>query len=182
MIALAVAVTGVAANAASYTWQCSSAFFDGTGTTAKMTDSTSVYLMFASAYSQSALVSDFASGSVATDKAIATATLSGGKFSESSATYDTTSDQTAYLVVVYGDRLFISTTANAEYMTVGDGAIAFDSQAYLTRYNNTSGTLLPDKLASDGYSGAGWYNVPEPTSGLLLLLGMAGLALKRKRA
>ena len=28
----------------------------------------------------------------------------------------------------------------------------------------------------------GWTAVPEPTSGLLLLLGMAGLALKRKRA
>ena len=27
-----------------------------------------------------------------------------------------------------------------------------------------------------------WSAVPEPTSGLLLLLGMAGLALKRKRA
>ncbi|MBR4616199.1 MAG: PEP-CTERM sorting domain-containing protein [Kiritimatiellae bacterium] len=27
-----------------------------------------------------------------------------------------------------------------------------------------------------------WAAVPEPTSGLLLLLGMAGLALKRKRA
>ena len=36
-------------------------------------------------------------------------------------------------------------------------------------------------------NGAGWYGaasapVPEPTSGLLMLLGMAGLALKRKRA
>ena len=28
----------------------------------------------------------------------------------------------------------------------------------------------------------GWASAPEPTSGLLLLLGMAGLALKRKRA
>lgn len=39
--------------------------------------------------------------------------------------------------------------------------------------------------ASSGYQGAGWYatsNVPEPTSGLLMLLGVAGLALKRKRA
>ena len=39
--------------------------------------------------------------------------------------------------------------------------------------------------ASEGYSAAGWYSaaaVPEPTSGLLLLLGMAGLALRRKQA
>jgi hypothetical protein len=39
--------------------------------------------------------------------------------------------------------------------------------------------------ASNGYQGAGWYSaaaVPEPTSGLLLLLGMAGLALRRKQA
>ena len=35
------------------------------------------------------------------------------------------------------------------------------------------------------WSSGGWYtasDVPEPTSGLLLLLGVAGLALKRKRA
>ena len=45
-------------------------------------------------------------------------------------------------------------------------------------------------LTSDTWSGAGFTYatggnftaVPEPTSGLLLLLGMAGLALKRKRA
>ena len=30
--------------------------------------------------------------------------------------------------------------------------------------------------------GGSWQTVPEPTSGLLLLLGVAGLALKRKRA
>ena len=35
-----------------------------------------------------------------------------------------------------------------------------------------------------GFVNAGWYtaSVPEPTSGLLLLLGVAGMALRRRRA
>lgn len=32
------------------------------------------------------------------------------------------------------------------------------------------------------FANAGWQNVPEPTSGLLLLIGVAGLALRRRRA
>ena len=40
-----------------------------------------------------------------------------------------------------------------------------------------------DEIVTGAPGGAGWTAVaPEPTSGLLLLLGMAGLALKRKRA
>ena len=37
-------------------------------------------------------------------------------------------------------------------------------------------------LAFGTQASQSWAAVPEPTSGLLLLLGMAGLALKRKRA
>ena len=185
IVAFAAVAMGVVANAASYSWSSAGSFFDGTGTTGKMSDGTAVYLMFESVYSQSALVSDFAAGGISTGKAITSDSISSAKLNGGdtiSFTYDTTANQTAYMAIVYGDRLFVSSTTSADYMAVGDGSIAFASQAYLTRYNNTSNTLLPDNQASAGYAGAGWYAVPEPTSGLLLLLGMAGLALKRKRA
>ena len=47
-----------------------------------------------------------------------------------------------------------------------------------------SGTTWATFVDSTAYSGSAWSTmpVPEPTSGLLLLIGMAGLALKRKCA
>ena len=46
-----------------------------------------------------------------------------------------------------------------------------------------SGTKITVNFATQGTAGSGTFTTaPEPTSGLLLLLGMAGLALKRKRA
>ena len=50
---------------------------------------------------------------------------------------------------------------------------------------NADTSALNKTVTLGSQSGATWYatsSVPEPTSGLLLLLGMAGLALKRKRA
>ena len=52
-----------------------------------------------------------------------------------------------------------------------------DMVAVLT---NDGGLDLYADPANQGYSPSG--SVPEPTSGLLLLLGVAGLALKRKQA
>lgn len=43
-------------------------------------------------------------------------------------------------------------------------------------------TGTPLSYTSANFGSGSWAAVPEPTSGLLLLLGMAGLALKRKRA
>ena len=59
-----------------------------------------------------------------------------------------------------------------------------DAATYLSGLGSTIGDSfsadldLMAKPASQGYTAA----VPEPTSGLLLILGMAGLALRRKRA
>lgn len=49
--------------------------------------------------------------------------------------------------------------------------------------NTYSGTDAPTTASFDAAFGESKYQaIPEPTSGLLLLLGVAGLALKRKRA
>ena len=58
-----------------------------------------------------------------------------------------------------------------------------DAATYLSALSSSIGDSFSASLdlmsspASQGYTAA-----PEPTSGLLLILGMAGLALKRKRA
>lgn len=46
----------------------------------------------------------------------------------------------------------------------------------------TFGTATANQTASLNASSGTWTAVPEPTSGLLMLLGMAGLALRRRRA
>ena len=65
---------------------------------------------------------------------------------------------------------------NATGSDVGEAALSFDISSTTLKAIDATG------------SGAGWYMtkeasaVPEPTSGLLMLLGVAGLALRRKRA
>ena len=62
-----------------------------------------------------------------------------------------------------------------EYTTIADtltGRLESGSESLGTHISMTAAAA----------SAAMWTAVPEPTSGLLMLLGMAGLALKRKRA
>ena len=52
-----------------------------------------------------------------------------------------------------------------------------------TTYGDSSGSTKAYAIGNQATASGTWYSaVPEPTSGLLMLLGMAGLALKRKRA
>ncbi len=79
---------------------------------------------------------------------------------------------TVYGVVLFvdsGDNYYMGNVVTATIPSSGNGSF----QKLFTDYQGTaSGGSLAWSTAS----------VPEPTSGLLLLLGMAGLALKRKRA
>ena len=93
---------------------------------------------------------------------------------------DTTAPQ-AYTLVLFADDN-VSDYANYEgyyYVQTGTSILAQDQD---------SGTDYSDFTFSDSVSGDAWRTaaipeaIPEPTSGLLMLVGLAGLALRRKRA
>jgi len=71
-------------------------------------------------------------------------------------------------------------------ITDKDGSsITSEKAAFTTSASSTFsinfGTGSNFAASGSKFGGAEWSAVPEPTSGLLLLLGVAGLALKRKR-
>ena len=77
----------------------------------------------------------------------------------------------------YADIVITDSAGN----TLSSEKAKFTTSAAATySINFSNGTGFADRTAKVDYGA--WQSVPEPTSGLLLLLGMAGLALKRKRA
>ena len=81
--------------------------------------------------------------------------------------------------------------AIAQLVTSDDFVVGTKYTAYYTMettgYEFTSGSKTAKTLSASNASFAfaatgSWTAVPEPTSGLLMLLGMAGLALRRKHA
>jgi len=78
-------------------------------------------------------------------------------------------------ITVYGMVIYVDTTTAASY----DGVDAFVKVGFNTgTYQDTTGL----QFSNMGTQQANWTAVPEPTSGILMLLGMAGLALRRRRA
>ena len=172
IIALAAIAMGVAANAATVTWAL-------TGVT-DSPDATKAagwvaYIMDASTYDAfTALTADKIAAYAIENKAYSTATITarGGAINVSyeGGSYSGGDTISSYLVLFNNadanSATYYANTATAS-VTISeggaDGKIPFGTFAAAT---------------------SGWQTtaVPEPTSGLLMLLGMAGLALKRKRA
>jgi hypothetical protein len=179
LIVTAIAIAmGFAAHAASYSWGMYGYINNGDGAYGAI-DDTTAYLFNAGTLSQADMVAAFYAG---------TLDLAGSAISSSIATVDgvvttdpfdytgASTDWTAYFAVIQNDKLYISDTATAPYSDVGTAPIIFGDQ------DAASNATFADNSA---YAGAGWYAagaVPEPTSGLLLLIGVAGLALRRKQA
>lgn len=180
IIAAAVVCAAVFAHAAAANWKASAnSMYNGSGSTADSALFTGTgYLFDAGVTSQAALFALIeANTTIGTSTAgyVATASFNEGVFS--GLTFENGEQGGGsykyYFVVVDGDKAYFSNeksvTANA---TATAKNVGFGAQS--------GSSALP---TGTGFQGAGkWSAVPEPTSGLLMLLGMAGLALRRRRA
>ena len=174
IVAVAIAMAAMA-QAAQVTWSATA--IAGTG-------STSYYAAFVDVTGMSDVTAD----SVAL--ALMAGTFEGSLIYDGAATYNASKDQVAVAFAkktAYGDYANEQTVS---YMTiVFDAANAADAQNYLVTSGETPVTgqfsaagLLA--VAQGSQAGKTWtaVAVPEPTSGLLMLVGLAGLALRRRRA
>lgn len=182
LMALVVVAMVAATQAATFRWYNGAAIApvgDSTGTVATGT----AYLFAGS--NQSAILAAFLAGEDWTASAVASATLTaaskyetttlaGASVSSGRVVWtETTSDATRdyFQVMVDGDSIYITDTVNVTVKGTGNSNINFSNDE----------SLRAPKDAAAGYSNGGWYAIPEPTSGLLMLVGLAGLALRRRR-
>ena len=90
--------------------------------------------------------------------------------------FSTTEDTPYYGLILVG--LDTDKDGTMDYLIANKAASNVNTAGKGTAVSN----LAKNLGGTGGTAITGWTAVPEPTSGLLLLLGMAGLALKRKRA
>ena len=187
MMAAAIVCAATFANAAAVAWN-SGAMTDHNGTALSAAGQVTAYLFTIDATTYNTYLAksgaDISTGlwdaygeklSTATASQANTYSKKAGGVANISA-IDATADVPVYAALLYvdtrgEDTYVMGNVASMNWSGVGDPKVGSLSLA-----------IGGDLISSPGATAWAAASVPEPTSGLLLLLGMAGLALKRKRA
>jgi hypothetical protein len=181
MVLAAVAVAAFASNAASIKWESGTISLpDGSAASSANKPVAYLFLLNAteyasySSYTDGAALSNAIWADYGTQLASADATKTATNKGVANLTDPTTysNGDTAYAAIIYTD-----TQDGKDYWMGNVATITLDSDL------DRSVSDLSLKIGGTGNATA-WAtaSVPEPTSGLLMLLGMAGLALRRRRA
>ena len=185
MIAAAIVCAAAMSQAATATWKANNLYAPGSSS-----DKGAGYIGYfieSSAYALSTAQSDLAKGDYS--KVLAAA-IDDGDFAFNNSGVVTVSDAfgdygdketvTGYLLIFNAGDIKNATYAYLSAEASGTtGDLGQTASINFGKLNgaNTSAPFNPDSRVQGN-----WYAIPEPTSGLLLLLGVAGLALKRRRA
>ena len=171
MLAVAAIATTVCAQAATVKWTAANVY--EMGSTATKATGYLTYFVSSADYTLAKATADLAKEKVdfVSTYGVASAVTSGGLATQNITTTAGNSESwTGYLVIFNAESIDKATyayiTSEATKATGANG-----QQANLT-FTSLTGTQ----------TAGNWYAIPEPTSGLLMLLGFAGLALRRRRA
>lgn len=180
LIAISAVALGISANAAALnwsTWAYSGADPDADGAWLTGGQAYLVMVTDTSAFAVSDALA-VTGGSIVDSAAFQDGTVY-GNWQDTAALTDGSKYYFAVITTTAGSGIDIPNTGL--YGVDTNGGTGTASGYYEVTWNASTGVTF---AADGGYAGSSMATAvaPEPTSGLLLLLGMAGLALKRKRA